>query len=119
MDYSLLLKKINLNEDLRNEIQTNPQMKFYNKYLFYSNDLNYAYTCIIIDYFQDYNILKKMERFGKTFIKPFSNELITCVPANTYSERFINFFNNKVYNSEVIKNITIIETTNNSIQNSI
>ena len=49
----------------------------------------------IIDYLQDYNLDKKMERFFKTLLKG-RNAEISAVPPRFYMNRFLTFMSENV-----------------------
>jgi hypothetical protein len=61
---------------------------------FSKQDSNIFYECFIINFFQDYNLRKKIENNIKNFIteRPNKNDLISCVPSDIYSTRFVEFF---------------------------
>lgn len=105
MDYSLLLLKLEFTDENIHEylkFKDSRDFTFYDRHIFFSKiHPNIAYVCVIIDYLQDYNFKKQMENNIKNFIteRPQNNNMISCVPADVYAKRFIEF----------IKKITNIE----------
>ncbi len=97
MDYSLLLLKLNFknhNNDYTNDFlkfKETRDFDFYSRHIYKSkDDPNTFYVCFIIDFFQEYNLRKKMENNLKNLITE-KNDLISCVPSDQYSSRFIEF----------------------------
>ncbi len=98
MDYSLLLLKLEFKEDSITEFikfNESRDYEFYSRHIYHSKeDSNIFYVCFIIDFFQDYNLRKKIENNIKNFIteRPNKTDLISCVPSDIYSTRFVEFF---------------------------
>ena len=63
--------------------------------MFLSTGSRFIYHVSIIDYLQDYNIDKKMERFFKTLLKG-RNAEISAVPPRFYMNRFLKFMSENV-----------------------
>ena len=59
-----------------------------------SDDGMYLYHLGIIDYLQEYNIVKTLENFGKGLIS--DKTKISAVPANDYATRFFDFMKRNV-----------------------
>ena len=100
MDYSLFLVKIILDDDEYNELFGNKKnsynnyihdFKYFKKYIFPSKENNTGYILSIIDYFQNYNLKKKLESTYKVGIKLKDSESISCVSPDLYSKRFEKF----------------------------
>jgi hypothetical protein len=56
----------------------------------------FFYHISIIDYLQEYNARKKFEHWWRTNITQASKALISCVPAELYASRFLNFMRDEV-----------------------
>ena len=56
----------------------------------------FFYHISIIDYLQEYNARKKFEHWWRTNIAQASKALISCVPAELYASRFLNFMRDEV-----------------------
>lgn len=62
----------------------------------------YIYHIVIIDYFQTYDLNKKMERLSKYVLlkanptAQFGPQQLSVLETNKYAERFISFIKNKV-----------------------
>ena len=100
MDYSLLVLKLKFDEMSLQDFKNSPDYLFYQRHVYFSSsDSNEAYMCVIIDFLQDFNFLKKMENISKNFItqRPSKSNLISCVPSDVYSKRFVEFFNSRTY----------------------
>ena len=70
----------------------NDEFKHYRRYLFPSLQNSKGYIIAIIDYFQYYNFFKLMEtNYKNLLLMNKSNNTISCVRPDVYSERFIKF----------------------------
>lgn len=98
MDYSLLLYKIEINNDNISQfnefIKTKEYSDFYERHMFWTGNLNEVYLITIIDYLQIYNFYKFMETNIKNFItqRPEKEDDISCVAPDVYAHRFYNYF---------------------------
>jgi len=82
-------------------------IKYYKQYLYPSLTQGTAYIISIIDYFQYFNFFKVVEagiisKF-KVGIGDKNKNTISCVDPKTYSERFINYFNQLTDVSKIIE----------------
>ncbi len=69
----------------------------HSSHIFESCEGGYFYYHIsIIDYLQDYNFRKKFEHWWRTNITQANKALISCVPAEIYGNRFLEFMRNDV-----------------------
>jgi 1-phosphatidylinositol-4-phosphate 5-kinase len=97
MDYSLLLIKLDFKEESISEFikfKESRDYEFYSRHIYHSKqDSNIFYVCFIIDFFQEYNLRKKMENNFKNLIieRQGKSDLISCVPSDVYSSRFIEY----------------------------
>jgi hypothetical protein len=97
MDYSLLLLKLEFNDLNYKEFlkfKETREYQYYKRHIYFSSrDSKIAYICVIIDYLQDFSKVKKLENLIKNNVteRPSKNDLISCVPADIYSKRFIEF----------------------------
>ena len=59
------------------------------------------YHIAIIDYLQEYNLNKKMERFAKTTCRSKSKrDKVSCAPTAFYQERFVEFVRTSIFTRE-------------------
>ncbi len=82
-------------------------IKYYKQYLYPSLTQGTAYIISIIDYFQYFNFFKVVEagiisKF-KVGISNKNKNTISCVDPRTYSDRFINYFNQLTDVSKIIE----------------
>lgn len=87
--------------------------KYYRRYLFPSLQNSKGYIIAIIDYFQYYNFFKLMETNYKNLIHMSkSDNTISCVKPDVYSERFIKFIE-KITEVKSFLNDPSLSTINN------
>jgi len=67
-----------------------------------SDDGMYLYHLGIIDYLQEFNVLKKLENFAKGYKE--DKHKISSVPADEYGERFFSFMKKYVINNQITGN---------------
>lgn len=97
MDYSLLLLKLEFDEDMYTEFLNFKKTKdytYYERHIYFSTENpRIAFLVVIIDYLQDFSFFKLMENNIKNFIteRPSDANMISCVPSDIYSKRFIEF----------------------------
>lgn len=97
MDYSLIFIKALKNPHLKNDSpskKTENQNKGKNSYKIFRNyespDKKYIYSLAIVDYLQNYDLLKLMETQIKSLFQE-KNQEISCVNSLSYGERFLKF----------------------------
>jgi 1-phosphatidylinositol-4-phosphate 5-kinase len=88
---TLSLNNLNLSLNVKSKNNYIHDCECFRIYIFPSTEDNTAYILSIIDYFQSYNIKKKLESTYKVGIKGKDSETISCVDPNLYSKRFVNF----------------------------
>jgi hypothetical protein len=96
MDYSLLLLELEFNDSNYKEFlkfKEKRDYQYYKRHIYFCRQSKIAYVCVIIDYLQDFSFVKKFENIIKNNIteRPSKYDLISCVPADIYSKRFIEF----------------------------
>lgn len=97
MDYSVLLLKLEYRPEQKEEffaILNSSGFSFYNRFFFLSDKGdNSAYIITIIDYLQNYSIIKKMENGLKNYVleRPQKSDHISCVPPDVYAKRLISY----------------------------
>ena len=99
-----------LKSALKSSVKSNympNDLKYYKQYLFPGLSQGTGYIISIIDYFQYFNFFKVVEagiisKFKTGFDKK-SNNTISCVDPITYSDRFINYFNQLTDISQIIE----------------
>jgi len=108
MDYSMLVYKLKMSHNILSELDNSNEMKYYKKNLFINdecdeNNKRTVFCFTIIDYLQDYNFSKNLEYIYKNFVHlktrcTDGHVDISCVPADRYSKRFVNYFHGMIYN---------------------
>jgi len=93
MDYSLLLaieknKDSNIQEDVESGHSSSSA-----RYLAQSSDGQYTYHMSVIDFLQDWNWNKRMERFAKTKLTIKDPAGLSAIEPTAYQKRFIHFIN--------------------------
>jgi hypothetical protein len=88
---TLSLNNLNLSLNVKSKNNYIHDCECFRIYMFPSTENNKAYILSIIDYFQSYNIKKKLESTYKVGIKGKDSETISCVDPDLYSKRFVNF----------------------------
>lgn len=84
--------------------------KIYKKFIYSSKCKNFAYIFSIIDYFQEYNILKVLESNYKVFTKSgLEKKGVSCMPPEDYYERFVEYITSKCYDYEDIELVKLKE----------
>ena len=91
MDYSLLVIKMEFDEEIISKFlafKETKDFKYYRRHVYYSSSQrNVVYICIIIDYLQDYTLIKLLESQFNGYSKD-----VSCVNAADYCQRFKDFF---------------------------
>jgi hypothetical protein len=87
---------MNMDEDNSNEIIQRAK----DRHRFKSTCGRYVYHISVIDFLTRFNFSKKVESWYKTTIKNKKKELVSCVPPELYSKRFIDFMNKQVIVNE-------------------
>ena len=87
MDYSLLVKKLDISPEELNKFKLTDEYRLYARHL-YEGQFNTAYLIFIIDYLQIFNKNKYLEYLAKQF---WNNP--SCLPSDKYSLRFIEYVN--------------------------
>ena len=88
---TLSLNNLNLSLNVKSKNNYIHDCECFRIYMFPSTENNTAYILSIIDYFQSYNIKKKLESTYKVGIKGKDEETISCVDPDLYSNRFVKF----------------------------
>ena len=88
---TLSLNNLNLSLNIKSKNNYIHDCECFRIYIFPSTEDNTAYILSIIDYFQSYNIKKKLESTYKVGIKGKDSEDISCVDPDLYSKRFVKF----------------------------
>ena len=97
MDYSLLIQIENLKKDQAMDIDED----FLSRNQYISDNHKEIYHIGIIDYLQSFTNKKWVENTYKTMFKSKKfARTISCVPANVYGDRFIEFMTNEVFEAQ-------------------
>lgn len=88
---TLSLNNLNLSLNVKSKNNYIHDCECFRIYMFPSTEDNTAYILSIIDYFQSYNIKKKLESTYKVGIKGTDSDTISCVDPIQYSKRFVYF----------------------------
>lgn len=72
---------------------------------------NFIYHICIIDYLQPYVLRKRLETVFKSTLLGVSKKDLSCIDPDRYSDRFVQYIKNKVFNNDALKmsNRSIIE----------
>ncbi len=108
MDYSMLVYKLKINNNILKELNNTNEWKYYKKNFFFieendDDNKRTAFCFTIIDYLQDYNFSKNLEYIYKNFVHlktrcTDGHVDISCVPPDRYSKRFVNYFQGMINN---------------------
>ena len=94
IDYSLLV----MTEKLSSNTIDTIQLDSLSRNQFWSQDCQHIYHLGIIDYLQEFTTAKRMESWLKTSFKSKEKAYqISCVHPSIYSERFVEFMTNEVF----------------------
>lgn len=94
MDYSLLLCIENGNDTGAKDEDYHVDLS--KKHRFANGDK--IYHIAVIDYIQEWNLKKKVERFYKTKIRGLDAKELSAIEPEQYADRFLNFMEVKVFN---------------------
>ena len=96
MDYSLLLGVVECNYGAKTIrfLKKKRKNKVFNFRMIYSEDYTKIYFLTIIDIFQRYNFIKRMEHSLKSF-KP-RGKYISAISPKPYADRFYNFIHSNL-----------------------
>jgi hypothetical protein len=68
-----------------------------NRYEIESGDGNYKYHLALIDYLQEWNLDKKLERFAKITFKNANPAGLSAIEPDAYQKRFMRFMKDTVF----------------------